>query len=384
MLLGNRLMFKQKIMIIAGEASGDHRGAEVATELHYHHPNIELFGICGEEMKQAGVREIANIDQLSVMGFFEPLKHLPRIIKLFKRMKRSILDEKPDLIIFVDNPGFNLRLAKAAKALKVKVLFYVSPQVWAWRQGRVKHIAKVVDHMAVLFPFEKKFYQDHDVPVTYVGHPLTQKIKSAPSYEKAREALGIHTKRKVVTLLPGSRTAEITRLLPVMLESVEKLSSTFPNLIFVLALASTVKQASIQSMIDKCKHTLIISTHAMTTISAADAVITSSGTATLETALLNKPMVIIYKVHTITALLIKRMLKIPYIGLCNIVAGSDVSKELLQNKANAENITEEVEKILFDQEYRNTMISKLKSTNQLLGDSKAAENVAKIAVTMIN
>ena len=370
-------------MIISGEASGDHRGAEVATELYHHYPNIELLGICGKEMNQAGVREMANIDQLSIVGFFEPLKHLPRIIKLFNRIKKSISEEKPNLIIFIDNPGFNLRLAKVAKKLNVKVLFYVSPQVWAWRQGRVKHIAKVVDHMAVIFPFEKQFYQDYNVPVTYVGHPLTQKIKLAPSYTQARETLDIHTKQKVVGLLPGSRTTEIERLLPVMLESVEKLSSTFPNLLFVLALASTIEQASIQPMLDKCKQPIIITQNAMIAISAADAVIASSGTATLEVALLNKPMVVIYKVHAINALIIRRMLKIPYIGLCNIVAGSEVSKELLQDKATPNNITEEVEKILFDQEYRNTMVSKLKLTNELLGDSQAAENVAKIAISMI-
>jgi lipid-A-disaccharide synthase len=373
----------KKIMIVAGEASGDQRGAEVAVELLKLDPTLSLFGIGGKEMRAASVDTVADVEQLAVMGFIEPLKHLPRILKIFKQMKNLLATEKPDLLILVDYPGFNLRLAKVAKSLGIKVLFYISPQVWAWRQNRVKKIAKVVDHMAVLFPFEEKFYQAHHVPVTYVGHPLTQKIKNAPSQTEARQQLTIADNQVVITLMPGSRHSEVEKLLPLMLQSAQQIAEQKANCQFVLALASTINRANIETQLNNFKLDVMISDNSIIAVTAADAVITASGTATLETALLNKPMVIVYKVNKLSAAIAKRVIKIPHISLCNIVAEKGVVKEFLQENATADNITNEILQIINNESYHHTMLNDLKAINTKLGDMQAAENVARLAESML-
>lgn len=376
-------MTNTTIMIVAGEASGDQRGAEVADELLRSNPNLTLFGIGGTHMRAAGVNTVVDVQELAVMGFIEPLKHLPRILQIFKQMKKMLQQEQPGLLILVDYPGFNLRLAKVAKQLGIKVLFYISPQVWAWRQKRVKRIASVVDHMAVIFPFEEKFYQGHNVPVTYVGHPLTQKLKFAPSMLKAREKLQLSEQKKVVCLMPGSRLSEVEKLLPIMLQSASKIKAAVDNTQFILALASTIETSQISSLLKASNLDIQICNDSQYAVSAADTVITASGTATLETALLNKPMVIVYKVSKLTAMIAKRLIKIPSISLCNIVAEKVVVKEFLQENATAENISLEIIKILKDAAYRQKMVNQLVEINAKLGDEQAARNVANVALSML-
>lgn len=375
-------MTEAKIMIVAGEASGDQRAAEVAKELLVLNPNTKLYGIGGKHMRAAGVQTLFDVQDLAVMGFIEPLKHLPRILKIFNVMKRQLKQDRPDLLILVDYPGFNLRLAKVAKQLGIKVLFYISPQVWAWRQNRVKRIAKVVDHMAVIFPFEEKFYQGHNVPVTYVGHPLTQTLQT-PSKSIARQQLKIDENSKLVCLMPGSRLSEVERLLPTMLLSAQVIKEQVKEIQFVLALASTIPQDKITSLLTNYPLELKISLDSSMAVTAADAVITASGTATLETALLQRPMVIVYKVNKLTALIAKRLIKIPFISLCNIVAEKMVVKELLQDDANVENISQEVVKLLTNTHYCDTITAELATIKQKLGAEKAAYNVAKIALSML-
>jgi lipid-A-disaccharide synthase len=376
------MLLPKNIMIVAGEASGDQRGAEVAVALLARDPGLKLFGIGGEHMRAAGVETLVDVSELAVMGFAEVIIHLPCIMKIFKLAKKLLTDRKPDLLILVDYPGFNLRLAKVAKQIGIKVLFYISPQVWAWRQHRVKKIAQAIDHMAVIFPFEKQFYQDHAVPVTYVGHPLSQKLQNKISAETARAELNIEPQQKMIALLPGSREGEINRILPELIKATELISAQIPNCIFYLALASTINSDKINNAI---KHSKIKIERNKTyqIISAADVVITASGTATLETALFNKPMVIVYKVSSLTALIVRKMIKIPYVSLCNIVAGEQVVVELLQNDATAKNISQETLKILNDDVYRNHMKAKLRSINAKLGNFDAADNVAQIALSML-
>jgi lipid-A-disaccharide synthase len=375
----------KQIMIIAGEASGDQRGAEVATALLAHDSNLRLYGIGGEHMRAAGVETLVDVSQLAIMGFVEVIVHLPRIMKIFKFTKKLLLKRKPDLLILVDYPGFNLRLAKFAKQLNIKVLFYISPQVWAWRQHRVKKIAKVVDHMAVIFPFEKQFYQDHHVPVTYVGHPLTQKLKNKISQADARIKLDITPQQKMIALLPGSREGEINRILPELIKATELISARTPNSVFYLAIASTIQIENIKNAIKVSKANIKIGRgKTYEIISAADVVLTASGTATLETALLNKPMVTIYRVSSLTAFIVRKMIKIPYVSLCNIVAGEQVVVELLQDDATAENIAQETLHLLTDETYRRQMQAKLSSIETKLGDLQAADNVANIALNLLS
>ena len=375
----------KNIMLVAGEASGDQRGAEVAQALLSRNPQLTLFGIGGTQMRTAGVKTTVDVNQLAVIGFFEIIKHLPRILKIFNNTKQLLKERQPDLLILIDYPGFNLRLAKIAKTLNIPVLFYISPQVWAWRAHRVKKIAQLVDHMAVIFPFEKQYYQQQNLAVTYVGHPLTEKLKQIPSINTARSILSLKTTDKVVTLLPGSRTSEIERLLPIMLDAVSKLATQHPELKFLLAKAATIDIKKINTLFGSSTATIqIINNDTYTAISAADVVLTASGTATLETALLNKPMVVIYRMNRLTAAMLKRLLKIPYVSLCNIVAGKQVVVELLQKEANSENINKEILLILNDQDYCKQMKSNLKLIKEKLGDFDAAVNVAQIALQMLS
>lgn len=371
-------------MIVAGEASGDQRGGEVVKALLHKEPKLDIFGIGGQDMRSAGIKTIYDVSDLAVMGFIEPLIHLPRILRIFKQMKMLLQTKRPDLLILVDYPGFNLRLAKVAKQLGIKVLFYISPQVWAWRQNRVRKIAQVVDHMAVIFPFETKFYEDHNVPVTYVGHPLSERITQAPTQLEARKRLAINIDKKIICLMPGSRNAEIKKLLPIMLDASKRIMGQVNNIEFVLPLASTIDQQMIEQLINPYNLPIEIANEPLTALSAADAVVTASGTATLETALLNKPMVIIYKVNRLTAMIAKRVIKIPAISLCNIVAEQMVVRELLQDDANPDTVSQEIIRILQDEQYRNDMIAKLKQINQKLGKTDAADNVANIALKMLS
>jgi len=371
-------------MLIAGEASGDQRGAEVAQALLVMQPQLTLFGIGGQHMRAAGVATMIDVNELAVIGFFEVLKHLPRILKIFYRMKRVLQENRPDLLILIDYPGFNLRFAKVAKRLKIPVLFYISPQVWAWRQHRVKKIAQVIDHMAVIFPFEKQFYQQQNIPVTYVGHPLTQKINRAPTMAEARKKLAFDLDNKIISLLPGSRRSEIERLLPTMLDAAEELTKKIPGLIFLLAVATTVDSEKIKALLQNSRINIrILQNDAYATMSAADVVLTASGTATLEAALLNKPMVVLYKVNRFTAAILKRMLKIPYVSLCNIVAGEKVVTELLQADATADNLVKETMLLLNDTQRQQQIKAKLSSIKAKLGEMNAEHNVAQIAIQML-
>lgn len=375
----------KKIMICAGEASGDQRAAEVVLALKSKNKDFEFLGIGGDEMRAAGVNTLIDIHELAVMGFVEVIKHLPHLYRVMKRAKMILEQERPDVLVLVDYPGFNLRLAKAAKILGIKVLFYVSPQVWAWRQGRVKKIVKVVDHMAVIFPFEKKFYESYKMPVTYVGHSLVQKIKSVPSQREARKKLGLVDNDCVIALCPGSRYTEVESLLPAMLESALIILKEFPGTTFILPRASTIHREMLLKIIEDYsleEKVRVLDEDSLWAMSAADLVLVASGTATLEVALLRKPMVVIYKVNAFTAWLIRKMIRIPYISLCNIVAGEFVVKEFLQEAMTAENISAEVLRILSDETYRTNMILKLTRLSTALDDLNSAERVAHIVLDL--
>ena len=372
------------IMLVAGEASGDHRGAEVASALLEKNPQLNLYGVGGEEMRQAGVTTIFDVSDLAVMGFVEPLIHLPKLLKIFRTLKTDLQKNEPNLLILIDYPGFNLRLAKAAKEIGIKVLFYISPQVWAWRQGRVKKIASVVDHMAVIFPFEEKFYQKHNIDVTYVGHPLSQTLPHEISKLDACRKLKLNEDIDYITLLPGSRTSEVERLLPEMLGATKLLHEQFSNLRFLLVVASTISFEKIKlAVAEEHNYVQLIHKEAYQAIAASELVITASGTATLETALLNRPMVIVYKVNRFTGWLAKKLIKIPYVSLCNIVAGKKIMPELLQEQATAENITDEVSMILKDKNNLQNLKNELSVVRANLGQLEAANNVAKVALDML-
>lgn len=371
-------------MIVAGEASGDIYGADLARETVKLDPNLHFFGIGGERMREAGVETLVDSSEMAVVGLVEVLKHFNVISSAFLKLKKILLNEPPDLLILIDYPGFNLRLAKIAKKAGVKVLYYISPQIWAWRQGRVRKIARLVDHMAVILPFEAPFYERAGVPVTFVGHPMLDMVQVSMERDQAAASFGLDPNCQIVGLFPGSRRNEIDRLLPVIIGSAVRLKQRFPGIQFVLPLASTLSADAITPQLVNAGLDVIITReriHDM--IRACDAVISVSGTVTLEIALVGTPMVIIYKLSPLTYQLAKRLVKVPNIGLCNIVAGETVVQELIQDQANPERIATEIERLLTDNSYAGSVSGKLRSIWNKLGNGSASARVAQRAFTMM-
>ncbi len=374
----------RRIMIVAGEASGDIYGADLAREALKLDSNLHFFGIGGARMREAGVETLVDSADMAVVGLVEVLKHFDVISAAFLKLKKILLNEPPDLLILIDYPGFNLRLAKIARKARVKVLYYISPQIWAWRQGRVKKIAQLVDHMAVILPFEAPFYERAGVPVSFVGHPMTDMVKVSKNRVEAAASFGLAPDRKIVGLFPGSRRNEIERLLPVIIAAAVQLKQRFPEIQFALPLASTLNSDTITPQLTAAGLNVTITRDRIhDLIRACDAVISVSGTVTLEIALVGTPMVIIYKLSPLTYQLAKRLIKVPNIGLCNIVAGQTVVKELIQDEANAGNISDEIAAILSVADYDNAIRQKMAEIRSRLGCGGASKNVAELTLKLM-
>jgi lipid-A-disaccharide synthase len=372
-------------MIVAGEASGDIYGADLVQKALQLDPTLHFSGIGGEKMRGVGVETVVDSAEMAVMGLIEVFKHFGVISSAFLKLKRILLNAPPELLILIDYPGFNIRLAKVAKKAGVKVLYYISPKVWAWKAGRIKSIAASVTQMAVIFPFEVPLYEKAGVPVSFVGHPLLDLVDVTVDRSGAATSFGLDPKRKIVGLFPGSRHNEIDKLLPTIIASAVKLKEKFPEVQFILPLASTLQSIDVTPLFESANLEVTISRdkiHDM--IRACDAIISVSGTVTLEIALVGTPMVIIYKLAPLTYQLAKRVVKIPHIGLCNIVAGESIVRELIQDQANPEVIAAEIEKLLTDQRYIATMLANLDEIRAKLGGGGAAQNVASLALDLIN
>jgi lipid-A-disaccharide synthase len=373
----------RRIMIVAGEASGDIYGADLVSETLKIAPDLHFFGIGGARMREAGVETLVDSGDIAVVGLVEVIKHFDVISSAFRKLKRILLNTPPDLLILIDYPGFNLRLAKVAKKAGVKVLYYISPQIWAWRQGRVKKIARLVDHMAVILPFEAAFYEKTGVPVTFVGHPMLDLVNVTCDRSAAATSFNLDPARKIVGLFPGSRRNEIERLLPVIISAAGKLKERFPDIQFILPLASTLHSDDIVPLMTAANLDVTVTRDRIhDIIRACDAVISVSGTVTLEIALVGTPMVIIYKLSPLTYQLAKRLVKINNIGLCNIVAGETVVRELIQDQANPTAIAAEVGTLLIDHTYHAEIVRKLSEVREKLGRGGASVNVASIALTL--
>lgn len=372
-------------MIVAGEASGDIYGADLAREACQLDPNLHFLGIGGVRMREAGVETLVDSADMAVVGLVEVLKHFDIISAAFLKLKNILLNDPPELLILIDYPGFNLRLAKVAKKAGVRVLYYISPQIWAWRQGRVRKIARLVDHMAVILPFEAPFYEKAGVPVSFVGHPMLDMVNVSMDRNQAAASFGLDPSGKIVGLFPGSRRNEIERLLPVIVTSALQLKKRFPGIQFILPLASTLHADDITPQLKAAGLDVTMTReriHDM--IRACDAVISVSGTVTLEIALVGTPMVIIYKLSPLTYQLAKRLVKIDNIGLCNIVAGETVVRELIQDEANPERIAAEIGMILGDPAYDGTIRHRLAEVRSKLGHGGASRNVARLLFSLIN
>ncbi len=372
-----------RILIVAGEASGDIYGADLVREAMKLDPDLHFSGIGGKRMREAGVETLVDSGEMAVVGLIEVIKHFDVIASAFRKLKQILLQNPPDLLILIDYPGFNLRLAKVAKKAGVKVLYYISPQIWAWRQGRVKKIARLIDHMAVILPFEAPFYRKAGIPVTFVGHPMLDLVNVTLDRSAAAASFNLDPSRRIVGLFPGSRRNEIERLLPVIIGAAVKLKKRFPDIQFILPIASTLGNDDIVPQLTAANLDVAITRdriHDM--IRACDAVISVSGTVTLEIALVGTPMVIIYKLSPLTYQFAKRLVKIDNIGLCNIVAGETVVRELIQDHANPEEIAAEIEILLTDRAYGAAITGKLGEIRSKLGGGGASQHVARLALTL--
>ena len=371
-------------MLISGESSGDQHAANFFLELKKRSPSVQGIGMGGKKMAAAGVDIHYDSSNIGVIGVIEVIKRYAEIRRALNAMQQLLLDQQPDLLVCVDYKEFNFKLATFAKKNGIKVLFYVSPQIWAWRPGRVVKYGKVIDMMAVIFPFEVPFYEKENVPVRYVGHPSVDKVHAKRSREEDFKEFDLAADQPVVGILPGSRSDEINRMLPVMLLAAEEIQKVIPDVQFVLPQADSVSndllQASFQHSNIKVK---TIKNQFYDTVQCCDAVMTVSGTATLEIALLKIPMLVTYKLSTITYLLAKILVDTEFIGLPNIIAGKSVVKEVIQYEATAHNLAGEILHILGDKQYAQAIYEDLQAVKIKVGEGGGSENMAELVMEML-
>ena len=372
------------VMLLAGEASGDAHGAEVVEVLRQLQPDIRLSGMGSTAMKRAGVDIIFDSASIAVVGIVEVIKHWGEIKQAMKQVKNQLETTRPDLLVLIDYPEFNLKMARHAKSLGIKVLFYISPQVWAWRPKRIHKIGRSIDHMAVLFKFETQYYENAKIPVTFVGHPLVDKVKPSSQASREKQRLGIQENKRVIGLFPGSRRSEIARLLPVMLDTAAAMQAQDNSLVFVLPVAPTLDFAAIKAECDHQSIEIILTQDNLyDVIVNCDAIVSCSGTVTLEIALLGIPLCIIYKMSWLSYQIMSRLITINHIGLANIVAGQKVVEELLQEDAYPENISQEMFRLLNDSNYREEVIAGLKKVKENLGMGEGGRHMANLINSLL-
>jgi len=375
---------KQKcVMIIAGEASGDLHGSMLVKAMLEKNNTLFFVGVGGKALKEAGVKIFFDASEISVVGITEVFSRMPGILKAMFLVKKHLKNLRPDLLILIDFPDFNLRIASAAKKLGITVLYYISPQVWAWRPGRIKKMKGLIDHMAVILPFEKEYYKNHRIPVTFVGHPLLDTDVPVPNISYS----GKKDDKFCIGLLPGSRDKEIMRHLPVMLETASILTKRLKNIKFIISLAPSVNRQPAEMLIEKYNPEIyfdVVSDIVGKVFERCTLVIAASGTVTLEAALSCKPMVIIYKVSPLTYLLGKALISVSHVSLVNLIMGKEIVPELLQTDAVPENISDIACELLNDSDSYNRIQKKLYSIRDVLGGPGASERTAQIALSLLS
>jgi lipid-A-disaccharide synthase len=377
-------MGSNNVLMIAGEASGDLHGASLIRELKKLDSSLKIFGIGGNKMQAEGMELIYHIDKMSFLGFIEVIKHLPFI----KKVQRELIDEvkkrRVEEAILIDYPGFNLNFAKKLKALELKLIYYITPQVWAWGKGRVKKIKVLFKKVLVVFPFEEKFFKEKQVNAEFVGHPLIQEIKGYDFI--SRNILDIkynlNPAKDILLILPGSRQQEVKSIFPESIKAATKLADEL-NMQVVVACSNSVDEKIFYDLTNEKKFT-VIKDHTYDLLKYSKFGIVKSGTSTLEAGLMELPMVIVYKTSGITYTIGKSLVKIKNIGMANIVLEEQVVPELIQNEANAENIYDTVKKNLCDEQLLYQMKLKLSRIKKILGDKNAPEIAAKIIYSFLN
>jgi lipid-A-disaccharide synthase len=370
---------KRSILVVAGEVSGDLHAAKVVQAVKARSPDTVFWGIGGDDLRAEGVELLQHTDRMSVMGIAEVLKHCRFLKGAFDQVLAEVDRRKPDAALLVDYPGFNLRLAAELKKRGVKVYYYICPKVWAWNKKRIPKMVKIIDRLMVVFPFEVAVFKDTDLQVDFVGNPLVAQIDEFLAMPPRELPWGSERR---VALLPGSRKQEILRILPSILAAAKRLEARVPDVSFIIASPNERIEALVNEQIEQCADTpsrlVVVCGQARELMRQADAAVVTSGTATLETALLGTPQIIVYKTSPATYWFARMVLTIRHIGLVNIVAKRTVCPELIQQDATAESMADGIARLLADTAERSEMLAGYKEVRQLLGARNAAENAAEI------
>lgn len=374
----------KKILIVCGEASGDLHAANLVRAIKDIAPDTQFFGLGGERLKSEGVNLIFNIVDIAVVGFFEVLKNLKTFHRIFIATLKEADKVKPDMAILIDYPGFNLHLAKELKKRDIPIIYYISPQVWAWGESRIKTIKQLVNHMLVVFKFEEEIYKKHNIPVSFIGHPLLDVVKPDIQKEKLFAELNLDPKNITVSLLPGSREREVKILLPIMMKSAALIKKNIPSAQFLILRSTAVAEDIFKNIfLHYDVPVYILSARTYAGLTASDFALVASGTATLETAILGIPMAILYKVSFLTWLYVKTLIKIPYIGLVNVVKQKKIIAEFLQYNARPKMIADYAVRLLKDKDKLNYIRTDLLSLKDSLGEEGASKKAARIIVDFL-
>lgn len=369
------------ILVVAGEASGDLHGGRLVHALKALAPECKIFGIGGEHMSRAGMELLFHIRDMAVVGFTEVIRHLPFLRRVMRTLEEEIAARKPSVAILIDYPGFNLRLAERLRDRGIKTLFYIAPQVWAWGAGRIPKMARLLDEMAVVFPFEVELFEKAGLPTTFVGHPLLEGLKPQLSRADFFHRFALEEGRPLLGLLPGSREHEIARLLPEMIATAQLLKTRLPQLQIGIAQAPTLPRSSYQQhLADPTIQLIDNATYEL--MAGSTACLVCSGTATLETACFGTPLVIVYRISRLSYEIGKRLVKLPHIGLANVVAGRKIAPEFVQDAFTPEAAAEALQSLLNDPTTRNRMSAELIQVRERLGTPGASERTAKIALRL--
>ena len=375
----------KKILIIAGEASGDLHGSHLVKEMLSLDPSLHVYGVGGEKMKNAGVELIADSKEMAVVGITEVLLKLKSIYRIYRKLKNSLTTKSPSLVILIDYPDFNLRFAREAKKKNIPIVYYISPQVWAWRKGRIKKIGRLVEKMIVIFPFEKKIYEKAKIDVDFVGHPLLDSIQSQFSREEAFRKFSLTFGVTTIGLLPGSRMNEVKRHLPPMIEAIHLISKQIHPVQFIIPVAPGLDGGEVQSLVGSSRENVrVIENSIYDVMRISDVVIVASGTATVEAAIMGAPMIVVYRVSPLTYLLGKMLIKVKNIGMVNIIAEKTVVPELIQKDVTPEKITSAVIQILGNPLKQEEIKKELSSLKEKIGNPGASFRAAQIIISLLH
>ncbi len=371
-------------MVVAGEASGDQHAAALVSELRARRPALQFFGMGGSRLAQEGVRLLFDAHEISVMGITEVLPKIPRILKVLGGLVRAAEERKPALAILVDVPDFNLRLARRLKARGIRVAYYVSPMVWAWRPSRVKAIARDVDRMLCILPFEEPWYQERGVRAKYVGSPVLDHLPPALDAQSHRRALGLDPQRPTLALLPGSRMAEVRKLLPAMVAAAREVASRRPGMQVVVPVAPSISRAAVEARFaGSGLAPLFVDGRAPEAVAASDVSVVASGTATLEAGLMRRPLVVVYRVSALSWLVGRLLVKVAFVSLVNLLVGRKVVPELLQGDMQPAAIAREVDR-LWEGPARAEAEAGLGELRARLGEPGASRRAAEAVLELLD